>query len=135
MDAAAALVAPLLDPDASEHVERKKAQLQQLAVLNGTVRPEVRTSGDQLGEFLEREAHGSKAEGAYRLPLSAQKAADQQYQRDVRRLHGTAGMRLSSAEMFFTCCVLHEHVVRVTHVLQVQTYTASMHCKLTSCSA
>ena len=79
VDAAAAAVARLLEPLRDEDNEHKRAQLRELAVLNGTLRENARreTSGD-----------ATRAVGAAALPPDLRARVAAQYEKDVRGTRG-----------------------------------------------
>ena len=136
VDAAVALVEPLLNAENPEHAARKNAQLQQLAVLNGTVRQNAGVAADFAalqddparamklpGERGDKDCDG---EGGYRLPSAQQRAAEAQYARDVARVHGADPGPGAGGP---SCCViLQEQCARGKQVV-----FASTRCKMCLC--
>eukprot|EP00242_Pyramimonas_sp_CCMP2087_P007067 CAMPEP_0198199408 /NCGR_PEP_ID=MMETSP1445-20131203/2713_1 /TAXON_ID=36898 /ORGANISM="Pyramimonas sp., Strain CCMP2087" /LENGTH=419 /DNA_ID=CAMNT_0043869247 /DNA_START=192 /DNA_END=1448 /DNA_ORIENTATION=+ len=79
VDAAAVMVRSLLVPVDEEANEHKRAQLRELASINGTLRDE---------EYWEKERLRKEEEEAgdvYKLPENIQNKVDEQYKRDVAR--------------------------------------------------
>ena len=97
VDAAAAAVARLLEPLRDEENEHKRAQLRELAVLNGTLREDAERekNGRRGGDFDEKNA---SAVGAAALPPDVRARVAARYEKDVRATRDEARGEVSGDE-------------------------------------
>eukprot|EP00894_Picocystis_sp_ML_P002826 jgi/Pico_ML_1/53343/g3906.t1 len=79
MDKAEDLVKKLLKPVDDSSNDHKRAQLRELAAMNGTLRDD-----EQWLDRLKEEG-GTGSGDTYRLPEHIQKKVDEQYQRDIAK--------------------------------------------------
>jgi splicing factor 1 len=92
VDAAAAMVARLLEPMDEEMNEHKQKQLRELALINGTLKDEERCY--LCGEAGHRQGEcPTKAADLYRLPDAVAVRVEAQYARDVARMNPGEGGR------------------------------------------
>ncbi|KAF6262591.1 hypothetical protein COO60DRAFT_1699170, partial [Scenedesmus sp. NREL 46B-D3] len=79
VDKAADMVAKLLTPMDDATNEHKQLQLRELAAINGTLRDH---------EIIEQQRAAEADKEVYRLPEHMRDAVEEQYRRDVARVHG-----------------------------------------------
>eukprot|EP00883_Tetradesmus_obliquus_P014405 jgi/Sobl393_1/7448/SZX73474.1 len=79
VDKGAAMVAKLLTPMDDATNEHKQLQLRELAAINGTLRDH---------EIIEAQRAAEADKEVYRLPEHMREAVEEQYRRDVARVHG-----------------------------------------------
>ena len=87
VDAAVAVVKPMLDPHADQFHEQKDRQLRELAIINGTLKAE--DACFLCGDTGHRQFEcPSRAADAFQLSTAVQSKVDAQYARDVARMGG-----------------------------------------------
>jgi len=83
VDKARGMIEKLLIPVDEDMNEHKRAQLKELALMNGTWRDE--SSIEAMQKRLDEEMASG---GVYKLPEEVKRAVDATYRKDVERLHG-----------------------------------------------